>query len=59
MPQRGNNEWSNWGYTNGMRIWLTAGEHTLTIAYREANRNMDLAVNSALLDHVRVARLAE
>jgi hypothetical protein len=59
MPQRGNNEWSNWGYTNGMRVWLTAGEHTLTIAYREANRNMDLAVNSALLDHVRVARLAE
>jgi hypothetical protein len=59
MPQRGDNRWEDWGYTNGLRVWLTAGEHTLTLAYREANRNMDIAVNTALLDHIRLTRLAD
>jgi hypothetical protein len=57
FPQRGDGAWSDWGYTNALLIRLDPGPHTLTLALRPSDENMNRAVNRALLDHLRVARL--
>jgi hypothetical protein len=58
MPHRGTDLWTDWGYTNPLLVDLSAGSHTLALVYGPYDRNMDGAVSDALLDHVRVTRLA-
>ena len=58
MPQRGTDLWNDWGYSNPLRVRLAAGKHTLMITYTESDQNMNRTVNTALLDHVRLTRLA-
>lgn len=58
MPQRGPNRWSEWGWSNALRVELSPGAHTLTIAYTPLDANMNRRENTALLDAVRVTRLA-
>ncbi len=57
MPQRGDGNWSDWGYSNIVKVPLTAGVHTITIDYRPENENMNLTTNHAIVDRVRVARI--
>ncbi len=59
LPHRGVDLWTDWGYSSVLTTWLAAGSHTLTLAYTPVDRNMNGAVNTALLDHVRLTRLAE
>lgn len=54
FPQRGKEEWSNWGYTNMIKVQLSAGKHTLRISYRAANENMNETVNQAMIDQIRL-----
>ncbi|MFL5561566.1 MAG: glycogen debranching protein [Gemmatimonadaceae bacterium] len=58
MPQRGVNRWAEWGWSNVLRTHLTAGAHTVTIVYTPLDANMNRHENTALLDAVRVTRLA-
>ncbi|MEJ7813067.1 MAG: hypothetical protein WKG32_21820 [Gemmatimonadaceae bacterium] len=58
MPQRGTDLWTDWGYSNALRVRLSAGAHTLRIAYTPLDENMHRAVNTALLDHIRLTRLS-
>ncbi|MVN75254.1 Bacterial alpha-L-rhamnosidase [Hymenobacter sp. HMF4947] len=57
LPQRGVEEWSNWGFTNAVLVRLPKGTSTLTLAYEPANTNMNGAVNQAMLDYLRVRRV--
>jgi len=57
MPQRGTDLWTDWGYSNPLRVRLAAGAHTLTLRYTTLDENMNRLVNTALLDHVRITRL--
>jgi len=57
LPQRGVEEWSNWGFTNAVRMHLPKGTTTLTLAYEPANINMNGAVNQAMLDYLRLRKL--
>jgi hypothetical protein len=57
MPQRGQDNWTDWGYSNPVQVTLEAGTHTLTLEYTQYDRNMNGAVNAAHLDHVRITRL--
>jgi hypothetical protein len=57
MPQRGENRWSDWGYSNPLRVQLSAGAHVLTLTYTPLDMNMNRKENTALLDHVRVTPL--
>jgi len=57
LPQRGVDEWSNWGYSNAVLVQLPAGASTLTLSYEPADTNMNGAVNQAMLDHLRLRRL--
>lgn len=58
MPHRGAEVWTDWGYSNPVRVQLPAGRHTVTISYTARDENMNRAVNTALLDHLRLTRLA-
>ena len=57
LPQRGVDEWSNWGFSNAVLMRLPAGTTRLALAYEPANANMNGAVNEAMLDYVRVRRV--
>ena len=59
MPQRGTDLWSDWGYSSALTARLSAGTHGLTMAYTPADRNMNGAVNTALIEHLRLTRLTE
>lgn len=56
FPQRGKEEWSNWGSTNSIKIYLTAGKHLLTLRYAAANGNMNEEINQAMIDQFRLVR---
>jgi hypothetical protein len=58
LPQRGINKWEDWGYSNAVCVELRRGSHRIGVAYRSANANMNRATDYALLEHVRVTRLA-
>jgi len=56
-PQRGKDEWSNWGYSNAIQTLITKGKHTLTISLEKENANMNLDINAAMLDLIRFTKL--
>lgn len=57
FPQRGREEWSNWGYSNCIQVYLAKGKYLLSVSLEKENTNMNELVNAAMLDHVRVTRL--
>jgi len=56
FPQRGKDEWSDWGYTYPEWIDLKEGENILAIRYENFNRNMDGEINDFLLDRITLER---
>jgi len=57
LPQRGVEEWSNWGFTNAVLVRLKKGTHPLTLAFESANENMNGEVNQAMLDYLRLRKV--
>jgi hypothetical protein len=57
MPQRGTDRWTDWGYGTGLQVELPAAEYTLRLSMTPLDENMDVRVNTALLDHLRLTRL--
>ena len=57
LAQRGEGAWENWGYSNVLRTRLSAGTHTVTLAFTATDENMNGTVNAAHLDHVRLTPL--
>ncbi|HPJ82665.1 MAG TPA: hypothetical protein PLG64_02345 [Bacteroidales bacterium] len=57
FPQRGNELWNEWGWTNTLQVYLTAGEHRLTLSFLPHNHNMNILVNQAMVDALRIKRL--
>ncbi len=54
MPQRGKDEWSNWGHTNLIEVNLKKGMNKLQLSFEDYNTNMNGEVNTALLDELRI-----
>ena len=59
FPQRGKNEWSNWGYSNPVKVFLAAGRHTLKLTYENFDHNMNEAINQAMIDCMRITWLKD
>lgn len=59
MPQRGTDRWSEWGWSNVLLVQLSSGVHVLTISFGAFDENMNRRENTALLDHVRLTRVAD
>ena len=57
LPQRGKEEWSNWGMSNSVRVRLTKGNHQLALALEPFNENMNIDINQAMLDYIRIVKL--
>ncbi len=57
LPQRGSNEWSNWGLTNSVQVYLNAGTQQVTLSLEDFNDNMNGEINQAMLDYMRLVRI--
>lgn len=57
FPQRGEGEWSDWGFTNTVRVHLNDGSNKLELRFYEWNTNMNGMVNDAAIDYIRVTKL--
>ncbi len=57
FPQRGKNEWNNWGFTNAGTIFLREGLRHFSLKLLPANKNMNIEINQAMLDYVRVTKM--
>ncbi len=57
FPQRGANEWSNWGITNTIKVNLKKGLNQLEIGFEPFNENMNDEINQFLLDQIMLERL--
>lgn len=55
FPHR--NVWNDWGWSNATVVDLTAGYHIVTLEFSETVENMNIHVNQALLDQLRITRL--
>jgi len=58
LPQRGKGEWSNWGFTNSVKIALKKGKHVISLQFKDANENMNREINQAMVDYLRVVRIS-
>ncbi len=54
MPQRGRDNWEEYGWSNSVRVHLTPGQHTVTLDFRPDNENMNIAVNHARINALRL-----
>ncbi|MCX2739750.1 alpha-L-rhamnosidase-related protein [Pontibacter anaerobius] len=57
LPQRGTDEWNNWGFTNTVEVPLQKGSHTFTLSFEPHNENMNGEVNQAMVDYMRVVKI--
>lgn len=57
LPQRGTNEWSNWGNTNFVQVKLSKGKHSISMVFEPQNENMNGDINQAMIDKMVVYRL--
>ncbi|MCB0662711.1 MAG: hypothetical protein KDC24_08225, partial [Saprospiraceae bacterium] len=57
LPQRGTNEWSDWGKSNALEVFFNKGENTFEIALKNWNINMDGTVNRAMLDKMVLIKI--
>lgn len=54
FPQRGKDEWSDWGFSNSRAVSLRKGENILVLSFEDWNTNMNGTVNTAMLDYLLV-----
>ena len=57
LPQRGKNEWSDWGFSNSVIIYLEKGSQMITLGLESANNNMNGEINQAMLDYMRISKI--
>ncbi|MFV8838277.1 alpha-L-rhamnosidase-related protein [Salinimicrobium soli] len=57
FPQRGQDEWSDWGYSSSFTVELQKGENMLQLKFEDWNNNMNVKVNKAMLDYLRLILL--
>lgn len=56
MPQRGRDNWDEFGWSNSVITHLTPGSHELTLEFRPENENMNIDVNHARINGVRLVK---
>lgn len=59
FPQRGTNLWNSWGWSNSILVNLPEGSHEICLEFMPYNENMNLFVNQAMLDYLRITRVSQ
>jgi hypothetical protein len=54
FPQRGQDEWSNWGASNDHTVKLNKGINKVRLTFEEWNNNMNVDINRMMLDNMKV-----
>lgn len=57
LPQRGKGEWSDWGFTNSVKVKLNKGANKIILELTDVNTNMNGEVNQAMIDNLRLIKL--
>ena len=57
FPQRGVDEWSNWGFSNPVQVYLKKGKHIILLSFEHNDENMNVDINQAMLDYLRIKKL--
>ncbi len=59
MPHRGRGNWDDWGMTNPLHVFLSEGNHFITLDFRPENENMNIKTNHSLIDSICLTRLSQ
>lgn len=59
FPQRGSNDWSNWGFSNRVKLDLKVGRNVIELRYDGFNANMNGEINAFWLDGIRLVKAAD
>lgn len=57
FAHRGSDQWNDWGWSNVTVVDLKAGRHMVTLEFADTVENMNIHVNQALIDELRITRL--
>jgi hypothetical protein len=57
FPQRGQDEWSDWGFSNSREVLLQKGKNQINLNFENWNINMDGKINDAMLDYMRLIKI--
>lgn len=58
FPQRGKDEWSDWGFSNAVKVKWLKGQHTITLEFKDTNNNMNGDINQAMIDYLRLIKIS-
>lgn len=50
-------KWTNWGWTNAVTTNLKKGVHILTLEFSDTVENMNITINQALIDELRITKI--
>ena len=56
FPQRGLDDWKNYGWSTPVKLYLKKGSHQLALRYLEKNININIDLDKA---HVKALRLTQ
>ena len=60
FPQRGTGLWSQWGFSNSVRVHLQKGDNILMLSYETENENMNQnGINRAIIDYLRLINIQQ
>jgi hypothetical protein len=57
FPQRGLDDWTSYGRSNSVKVYMSKGVHALTLEHVPANVNMNIDKDKAHVKEVRIVRL--
>ncbi|MGH2647891.1 MAG: hypothetical protein ACRDE8_10005, partial [Ginsengibacter sp.] len=57
FPQRGVDEWSNWGFSNPVHVYLKKGKHIILLSFETYDENMNVNINQAMLDYLQITKI--
>lgn len=57
FPQRADNDWTQFGWSNALPVRLTRGTHSIELRFLPHNENMNIDTNTAVTDTLRITRI--
>lgn len=56
LPQRGRDNWADYGWSNSVKAHLTPGKHTVGLSFRPENENMNIQTNQAVISGIKLTK---
>lgn len=59
FPQRGKNDWNNYGFSNSFKIKMKKGYNIFRITFEDFNQNMNGKINTVRIDKIRIIKIRQ